>query len=81
MMDGAVTPPSKIQRTASYTPGGPKVQEEKIRVTVRMRPLSRKEQALYDLIAWECADNNTLIYKNPNNDRSGALYVYGMVVV
>ncbi|KAI4380828.1 hypothetical protein MLD38_006973 [Melastoma candidum] len=79
VVDGAVTPSCKIQRTPSSTPGGPKVREEKILVTIRMRPLSRREQAMYDLIAWECADDNTIIYNNPNNDRSGALYVYDRV--
>ncbi|KAJ6912086.1 kinesin-like protein NACK2 [Populus alba x Populus x berolinensis] len=51
-----VTPASKmVQRTPSTTPGGgTRVREEKILVTVRVRPLSRREQALYDLIAWDC---------------------------
>lgn len=42
------TPASKIRRPSSNTPGGPKVSEEKILVTVRLRPLSPKEQAAYD---------------------------------
>jgi len=43
----AATPLSKIQRNSSSTLGGQKVREEKIRVTVRMRPLNRHEQAMY----------------------------------
>ncbi|KAK1302951.1 Kinesin-like protein NACK1 [Acorus calamus] len=46
------TPASKIERTPMSTPGGPKV-EEKIFVTVRLRPLSKKEQMLKDQVAWE----------------------------
>lgn len=65
----AATPRSKIQRNASGTPGGPKVREEKIRVTVRMRPLNTKEQAMYDLIAWDCLDEHTIVFKNPNQEK------------
>ncbi|QHO50099.1 Kinesin-like protein [Arachis hypogaea] len=62
----AATPMSKIQRNLLCTPGGgAKFKEEKIRVTVRMRPLNRKEQAMYDLIAWECLDEHSIIFKNP----------------
>lgn len=74
------TPSSKMRRTPSSTPGVPR-REEKIFVTVRLRPLSRREQALYDLIAWECADDNTIVYKNPNQERGAASYVFGTVEV
>lgn len=78
MVGTPATPLSKIQRNFSSTPGGPKVREEKIQVTVRMRPLNRKEQAMYDLIAWDCLDEQTIIYKNPNQERPGTTYTFGM---
>lgn len=81
MIDRApATPSSKVRRTPSSTLGAPH-REEKIFVTVRLRPLSRREQALYDLIAWECADDNTIIYKNPNQERGAAAYGFGTVEV
>lgn len=80
MMDSAPsTPSTKIQRTPLSTPGSAKVREEKILVTVRIRPLSRREQALYDLIAWECPDGRTIVYKNPNQEKTAASYVFGIV--
>lgn len=79
MVDRApATPSSKVRRTPSSTPGASH-REEKIFVTVRLRPLSRREQALYDLIAWECTDDNTIIYKNPNQERGAASYVFDRV--
>ncbi|KAI6679792.1 hypothetical protein NL676_033673 [Syzygium grande] len=79
MIDRApATPSSKVRRTPSATLGAPH-QEEKIFVTVRLRPLSRREQALYDLIAWECADDNTIVYKNPNQERGAASYGFDRV--
>ena len=72
------TPLSKIQRTPSTTPGGcPRAREENILVTVRMRPLNRKEQAMYDLIAWDCLDQHTLVFKNPNHERPLNPYCFG----
>lgn len=73
------TPASKmIQRTPSTTPGGgTRVREEKILVTVRVRPLSRREQALYDLIAWDCPDDHTILFKNPNQERPATSYKFG----
>ncbi|KAK9278130.1 hypothetical protein L1049_027689 [Liquidambar formosana] len=64
------TPASKIERTPASTPGGPKVREEKIVVTVRLRPLSRKEQSARDQVAWECTDDHTIVYKPPPQERS-----------
>ncbi|KAM1047375.1 hypothetical protein ACFX1X_026987 [Malus domestica] len=53
MMPGTpVTLSAKLRRTPCSTPGGSKVREEKILVTVHLRPLNRREQAMYDLIAW-----------------------------
>ncbi|KAM0881256.1 hypothetical protein ACQ4PT_033051 [Festuca glaucescens] len=66
---GALT--SKIERTPSLTPGGSsKSKEEKIFVTVRVRPLSKKELAVKDQAVWECADSQTITYKAPPQDRA-----------
>lgn len=74
-----ITPSSKIRRTPSGTPGGgPKAREEKILVTVRVRPLSPKEQAAYDLIAWEFDDEHTIVSKNLTHERSSGPYTFGM---
>ncbi|KAM0929457.1 hypothetical protein ACQ4PT_001534 [Festuca glaucescens] len=62
---------SKIERTPSLTPGGSsRSKEEKIFVTVRVRPLSKKELAVKDQPAWECADSQTILYKGPPQDRA-----------
>lgn len=74
----AVTPLTKIRRTLSSTPGGSKFREEKILVTVRMRPLSRKEQAMYDLIAWDCVDQHSIVFNNPNHERPATTYTFGI---
>ncbi|XP_030943857.1 kinesin-like protein NACK2 [Quercus lobata] len=75
----AVTPLTKIRRTLSSTPGGSKFREEKILVTVRMRPLSRKEQAMYDLIAWDCVDEHSIVFNNPNHERPATTYTFDKV--
>ena len=77
MVGTPATPLSKIQRTPCSTPGGPRVREEKILVTVRVRPLSRREQALYDLIAWECVDEHCIVFNSPNQERVATSYTFG----
>ncbi|KAK6941238.1 Kinesin motor domain [Dillenia turbinata] len=74
-----VTPPSKIPRMPSSTPGPSRVGEEKIFVTVRMRPLNRKEQEMYDLIAWDCVDDHTILLKTPNHECSTLQYTFDKV--
>ncbi|ONI09213.1 hypothetical protein PRUPE_5G224200 [Prunus persica] len=64
------TPTSKIDRTPVSTPGGPRAKEEKIVVTVRLRPLSKREQLAKDQVAWECIDDTTIVYKPPPQERS-----------
>ncbi|XP_077221513.1 kinesin-like protein NACK1 isoform X2 [Tasmannia lanceolata] len=59
-----------MDRTPLSTPGGPKVREEKIFVTVRVRPLSKREQALKDQVAWECVDDQTILFKTSSQERS-----------
>ncbi|THG21352.1 hypothetical protein TEA_027608 [Camellia sinensis var. sinensis] len=44
--------------------------EEKIFVSVRLRPLNDKEIARYDVSDWECINNTTIIFKNNTTDRS-----------
>ncbi|MED6150544.1 Kinesin-like protein nack2 [Stylosanthes scabra] len=76
----AATPMSKIQGNLLCTPGGgAKLREEKILVTVRMRPLNRKERAMYDLIAWECFDDRSIIFNNPNQERPATPYTFDKV--
>ncbi|XP_038724431.1 kinesin-like protein NACK1 [Tripterygium wilfordii] len=64
------TPASKIDRTPVSTPGGLKSREEKIVVTVRLRPLNRKEQLAKDQVAWECIDSHAIVYKPPSQERA-----------
>ncbi|XP_021750027.1 kinesin-like protein KIN-7B isoform X2 [Chenopodium quinoa] len=74
------TPLSKIlTTTSSCTPGGTKVREEKIMVMVRVRPLSSREQAMYDLIALECPDEETVVFKNPNDERPCSSFTFDKV--
>ncbi|BBN03706.1 centromeric protein E [Marchantia polymorpha subsp. ruderalis] len=44
--------------------------EEKIFVTVRVRPLSSRELARGDVADWECPDEHTVLFKHPLPDRS-----------
>ncbi|CAH8381373.1 unnamed protein product [Eruca vesicaria subsp. sativa] len=58
------TPLSKTDRTPAVTPGGSsRSREEKIVVTVRLRPLNKKEQLAKDQVAWECVDDHTIVSK------------------
>ena len=70
---------SKIERAPTLTPGGTsKSKEEKIFVTVRVRPLSKKELAMKDQVVWECADSQTILYKGPPQDRAAPTsYTFG----
>ena len=36
---------------------------------VQTRPLNRKEQAMHDLIVWDCLDEHTIVFKNPNQEK------------
>ena len=69
----------KIERTPTHTPGGSsRSKEEKIFVTVRVRPLSKKELAVKDQAGWECTDSQTIIYKGPSQDRAAPTsYTFG----
>ncbi|KAK0604907.1 hypothetical protein LWI29_020732 [Acer saccharum] len=43
---------------------GPSGREERIFVSVRLRPLNEKEIAKNDVSDWECINDNTIIYRN-----------------
>ncbi|VFQ87186.1 unnamed protein product [Cuscuta campestris] len=64
------TPASKLERTPASTPGGHREREEKIVVTVRVRPLNKREQTSKDHVAWECTDDHTVVYKPAPHERS-----------
>lgn len=53
--------------------------EEKIYVTVRVRPLSGKEIARSDVSDWECTNDNTIAFKHALPERSPfpAAYTFG----
>ncbi|KAL0926639.1 hypothetical protein M5K25_002877 [Dendrobium thyrsiflorum] len=70
------TPASKIEKTPVSTPGGSRARKEKILVTVRLRPLSKKEQSLKDQVAWECIDDNTIVLNPLSHDRSSSSVQY-----
>lgn len=70
------TPTSKIERIPIYTPGRSRIKEEKIFVTVRVRPLSKKELSLKDQEAWACVDDNKIVFKMPAQDRSNSSSSY-----
>ncbi|VVB04828.1 unnamed protein product [Arabis nemorensis] len=79
MMGPPRTPLSKIERANSCTPAASRATEEKILVTVRMRPLNWREHAKYDLIAWESPDDQTILFKNPNPERPPTKYSFDKV--
>ncbi|KAL6959970.1 hypothetical protein U1Q18_040119 [Sarracenia purpurea var. burkii] len=54
-----------IDGSEEVTRGGPG-HEEKILVSVRLRPLNEKEIARNDVSDWECVNHNTIIFKNAN---------------
>ncbi|KAI7735585.1 hypothetical protein M8C21_030748 [Ambrosia artemisiifolia] len=90
-MSAPVTPASKIRTTNTTptpTPSSSRrttphrlLREEKILVTVRLRPLTPRELANYDLFAWDCTDHNTLSSTNLNHDRhsSSSSYTFDRV--
>lgn len=54
-------------------------QEEKIFVSVRLRPLNDREIARNGVSDWECINNNTIIFKSSMPDRSmfPSAYTFG----
>lgn len=64
-----ITPSSKMDRTPVATPSGHRTKEEKIVVTVRLRPLNKREQLAKDQMAWECPDDHTIMFKPSSHER------------
>ncbi|XP_016500884.1 kinesin-like protein NACK1 [Nicotiana tabacum] len=64
------TPASKMERTPATTPSGHRAREEKIVVTVRLRPLNKRELSAKDHAAWECIDDHTIIYRPVPQERA-----------
>lgn len=57
--------------------------EERILVSVRLRPLNDKEIARNDVSDWECLNDNTIIFKNanlpvPERSMYPTAYTFGM---
>lgn len=54
------------------------MKEEKILVSVRLRPLNQKEKTKNDVSDW-CVKNNTVMYNNSHPDRpmSPSAYSFG----
>lgn len=50
--------------------GGTVGEEERILVSVRLRPLNAKELERNDTSDWECIDRTTVVFKNNLPDRS-----------
>ncbi|KAF6139814.1 hypothetical protein GIB67_009661 [Kingdonia uniflora] len=73
------TSASKPERIPVSTPGGQRTCEEKIFVTVRVRPLSRKEQVANDQVAWDCKDDHTILSKKLTKERSTAAFNFDRV--
>lgn len=75
------TPDTKIEKTPVSTPGGPRAREEKIVVTVRLRPLNNREQLAKDQVAWECINDHTIVFKPLVQDRSvhSATFTFGII--
>ncbi|CAL2270390.1 unnamed protein product [Prunus armeniaca] len=73
-----ITPLSKIRKNLYSTSGGSKVHEEEIIVTIRLRLLNWREQAMYDLIVLDCLDEHTIVFKNSNHERPENPYTFGI---
>lgn len=59
--------------------------EEKILVSVRLRPLNDKEIARNDVSDWECVNENTIIFRNgnlpmPERSMYPTAYTFGMPI-
>lgn len=48
--------------------------EERIQVSVRLRPLNDKEIARNDVSDWECINDSTIIYRNNVSASERSLY-------
>ncbi|KAJ8443627.1 hypothetical protein Cgig2_019609 [Carnegiea gigantea] len=58
--------------------------EERILVSVRMRPLNKKEASRNEVVDWECINNTTIVYKNhlsPERSLYPTSYTFEYLVV
>lgn len=53
---------------------GPTGREERIFVSVRLRPLNEREIARRDVSDWECISDNTIIYRNSLSVSERSMY-------
>ena len=53
--------------------------EEKIFVSIRLRPLNEREITRNDVCDWECINNNTIIFKSnmPDTSMVPTAYTFG----
>lgn len=56
---------------------GPGEREEKIFVSIRVRPLNQKESARNDVSDWECINDTTIIYRNNLSVSERSMYPTG----
>ncbi|KAF8114310.1 hypothetical protein N665_0039s0074 [Sinapis alba] len=74
------TPVSKTDRTQAVTPGGSsRSREEKIVVTVRLRPLNKKELLAKDQVAWQCVDSHTIVSKPQERSHHQSSFTFDKV--
>lgn len=67
----------ELEKTEEGSGGGGGGKEERILVSVRVRPLNAKEIERNDPADWECINNTTVALKNNNlPDRSACPTVY-----
>lgn len=55
---------------------GSSAHEEKIFVSIRVRPLNDREISRNDVADWECIDNTTILFKNNQGERSSLPTAY-----
>ncbi|KAK9131500.1 hypothetical protein Sjap_011987 [Stephania japonica] len=73
------TPATEIARTPARIPGGQEPHDDKMLVTVRVRPPSKRELALNKPVAWDCRDQYTILSKNVIDDCSIASFTFNRV--
>lgn len=59
-------------------------EEERIFVSIRVRPLNERERARHDVSEWECISANTIRYKNSGVSEQRSLsndaYPFGNII-
>ncbi|XP_019155935.1 PREDICTED: kinesin-like protein KIN-7J [Ipomoea nil] len=55
---------------------GSSAHEEKIYVSIRVRPLNDRENSRNDVADWECIDSTTILFKNAQGERSNLPAAY-----